>query len=116
MILASKYGPEDGTDRAVDVVQLLVKSGADLNLRNNNGRTALFETLSYVWDDCDSYIEIITIILIEAGADVNIATNNGISPLLVSYGSISIMKRLVAAGTDGYTALNNLMTWITLSR
>jgi len=51
--------------RTVDIAELLVTSGADLNIQDNRGNTALCRALYFSYKD-------IARMLIEAGADVNI--------------------------------------------
>ncbi|ORX59263.1 ankyrin [Piromyces finnis] len=60
-----------------EAVPILLKNGADINIRNNNGETALLASCKYGYYDVSK-------MLIDCGADVNIPDNEGNTPLLVS--------------------------------
>jgi ankyrin repeat protein len=68
------------------VVQLLLERGADPNIRNDNGKTALWLALQVGCHDPKKGLPVIKLLL-EAGADVNIRDNEGQTPLqwAVSY-------------------------------
>lgn len=72
----------------------LIKSGADPNLRNHAGATALTWSL----DDSDKVK-----LLVDAGADVNAASEFGRAPLMLAAGqrgSASTVKLLLARGAE----------------
>jgi ankyrin repeat protein len=95
--------------RNVGAFRTLVRVGADINARDENGRTALINTADY------SYEESLPIakILVEAGADINAQDADGATALLVStvpYADIDVY--LIEHGADanlatrdGYTPL-----------
>jgi len=60
--------------RCERIVKLLIKSGADLNSRDYDGKTALLYAANY--SENDSYLDVIKL-LVEAGADINIPDNYG---------------------------------------
>ena len=55
-------------------VSLLIEAVADVNVKNEDGETALLDTVITHHDDCVD-------LLIEAGADVNQPCNDGRTPL-----------------------------------
>ena len=68
----------------MEIFKLLLKYGADINLKNNNGNTALqlcIERTNYVERKNNNYI---CKLLIENGANINISNNNGNTPLMHS--------------------------------
>ncbi|ORX33538.1 ankyrin, partial [Piromyces finnis] len=80
-------------------IPLLLENGAEINIRNNKGETALLVTCKYGDDRLVKK-------LVECGADVNIADNDGNTPLLISCRddsklSISRLKRyFIENGAD----------------
>jgi ankyrin repeat protein len=54
----------------IDVIQHLINNGADVNIRDNFGYTAL------IWASFYGHIDIVRL-LIDAGADVNASANDG---------------------------------------
>jgi ankyrin repeat protein len=78
-----------------DVVRLLVSRGANPNLKNRAGQTALFSAVK------EDQSEIVAI-LIKAGADVNAATPKRVTPLHLSasLGRSEAAGILLAAGAD----------------
>lgn len=90
-------------------VKLLIESGANLALKDSQGRTALHFALDcghriYFADDtvnaiCDSILEL----LIAAHSDLNAQDAEGVTPLLASVwrGKLRIAKLLINAGASG---------------
>lgn len=81
----------------VDLVKVLVKEyNADVNVKNNHGRTALMLA------DYSSYD--IMKILLSTGADVNAKNNIGSTTLMLVAGSydnyIEVIKLLISYGAD----------------
>jgi len=78
----------------LEVMKLLLQSGADPNARNRLGRTALF-TAAAGWSKALNY-------LIGHGANVNISDKDGITPLIYAsmYGNLTIVGSLLKAGAD----------------
>jgi uncharacterized protein len=60
-------------------LEVLVANGGDVNLRDNNGRTALHGAASWGWNDAVEY-------LVSQGADLMAQDNGGLSPLDVALG------------------------------
>lgn len=65
--LASRQG-------RLEIVSLLIKSGADVNARDRNSETPLYEAAAMNRKD-------VAELLISSGADINSADKNGITPL-----------------------------------
>ena len=78
----------------LDSVRLLLQQGADPNVRNEVGATALM----WAVDDLEK-----TRLLIEHGADVNARSNDARTPLLIAaglFGNTDIVKLLLDRGAD----------------
>jgi len=65
----------------IDLVKIILASGADVNARNYDGNTPLI--LAADIDDSENSIDLIEL-LIKAGADVNAADDYGWTPLLIA--------------------------------
>ena len=63
----------------MNIVEALVKAGADLELRNKDGETALFAAVTRRQGE-KGQLEIIKF-LVSKGAKVDVVTNNGSTPL-----------------------------------
>jgi len=77
-----------------DALRRLLASGADPNIRNEAGATALM----WAVDDLEK-----TQLLVEHGADVNASSNDGRTPLLIATiraGSTDVVKLLLDHGAD----------------
>ena len=78
----------------LDSVRLLLQQGADPNIRNEVGATAIM----WAVDDLEK-----TRLLIEHGADVNARSNDARTPLLIAaglFGNTDIIKLLLDRGAD----------------
>ena len=87
LMFASLYG-------SADTVRFLLKRGADPNLRNDAGATAL------MWATDDA---VKTRLLLAGGADVNVRSNDGQTPLLIAlgrFGSSAVVKQLLDRHAD----------------
>jgi ankyrin repeat protein len=85
-------------------VKSLIRMGADINAKDENGNTAL------MMSSLEGHLEIVKF-LVSKGADVNETDNNGSTPLIET-SSLEVVKFLVSKGADvnarnesGYTAL-----------
>lgn len=104
LIAASRQG-------SLKIVKSLIGYGADVNAKNNDGRTALMLT---------SNLEIAKL-LIYSGADVNAKNNNGGTALTraVYWDKLEVAKLLIDNGADvnakddefGQTALTQAVNW-----
>lgn len=88
LIIATEKGYEE-------IVKALIAAGADVNAKNEYGRTALFQAA------CKKDRGKIAYLLVKAGADVN-TVNGGRSALSMaaSYSHIGVMKALVKGKVD----------------
>jgi ankyrin repeat protein len=95
LIKSSQYGDING-------VALLLKYGANPNIKNMYGDNALG------WAVCMYYIEIIEMLLEHKLIDINQQNNYGCTALMVAsqYGLYKIIKILIKAGAD--TNLKNI--------
>ena len=85
-----------------DLVKKKIESGADVNVKNNNGYTPLFLASE------KGYTEIVKLLL-EYGADVNVKTNYENTPLYCASinGHTEIVKLLLDRGADVNVKNNN---------
>jgi ankyrin repeat protein len=78
-----------------EVVKLLIRSGADLNIRGDGGKTALIFASRF------NNIEVVKL-LIRSGADLNIRDNWGSTALIWAslHNQIEVVKLLIEAGAN----------------
>lgn len=95
---------EEELDAAtLDIIQFLVKKGADLNICDNKGRSALLAACDNNQGDCQKAV---IKLLVEKGAYVNETLLDGTTPLIAitrNYegdGLIDIASLLIAAGAN----------------
>jgi len=88
----------------VEITKILLKSGADVNLKGEiGGRTPLFESLFRPRDYKPAdYNEKIVDLLLKFGAKVNLKAINGQTPLMwaAAFSSVRIVKLLIEKGAD----------------
>jgi hypothetical protein len=109
-IIANRKGPGGSTPLMMavlygdaDTVQLLLDSGADPNLRNEAGATALM----WATDDPEK-----TRLLLRRGADAKARSEDGRTPLLIAagrFGSSAVVKLLLDAGADPSVKAHGLL-------
>ncbi len=101
VMLASKLGTSEGWKAAIDFCDVMIKKGADINLKNTSGETALMLA-------CQAANVKLVELLIKNGADVNAVNRVGETALNYINGSNSIKanitKALNAAGAKPATA------------
>ena len=80
---------------SLSIVQYLHQAGTDINIRDNDGRTALMWAAYKGHGDIVKYLH-------QAGADINIMDNGGVTALIAaaSEGHGDIVKYFHQAGTD----------------
>ena len=81
----------------VEAVQLLLDHGADINILDNNGRSALeYATGALNWAETSKAEQVVNL-LIQAGADVNVKSTLGFTPLMwaARAGNLKITKLLI---------------------
>lgn len=100
LIIASKNG-------YTNLVQALLMYGADVNIQDNNGKTATIEALTTLVGRKE-----IVKILIEARADVNIQDSDGQTALIIASadGHMNSVLGLIEAGADVNIEDNNCKT------
>lgn len=96
----------------IEIVKILLAQGADVNVKANNGVTALMRAS---WKGHGEIVKI----LLAKGADVNVKSNSGATALMMASrkGHCEVVKTLIAQGVDvnakdndGYTALK-MLSW-----
>jgi uncharacterized protein len=91
LMIASNYGFSD-------MVELLLKSGANVNAQTTGGMTALALSISPKEEEAARIVSQ----LLAAGADVNLASGGGNTPLMEAayQGNTTVLKVLLKAGAD----------------
>lgn len=94
--MALKHAPGILKKNSEQIVALLLKSGADVNVANNDGETVFFQAVNSTRS-----AEMIRA-LIDAGADVNKADNEGTTPLMLAAANTEpeLIKILAVPGLD----------------
>jgi len=118
LILASRYS---NTGSNIETVKLLLENGADVNLKNNDGWTALMSASRY--SNTESNIETVKLLL-ENGADVNLKDkdNDGWTALMLASrysnteSNIETVKLLLENGANPFILKNNKKDALSLCR
>ncbi|TMW59608.1 hypothetical protein Poli38472_004677 [Pythium oligandrum] len=93
-----------------DALKTLLRNGAGINVKTEDGSTALLLALSRDWD-CDSKVDV----LLEYGVNVDVSTEEGYNAvyLAAKFRAVGALKKLLdhgvnagAAANDGSTALH----------
>jgi len=80
-----------------ETIRMLLKSGANVEAKDVDGRTALIETLTTENDLPPETIEE----LIQAGSEVNVRIYGGLTPLMIAAaGNSRILQAIIRAGAD----------------
>ncbi len=93
----------------VEAVQLLLDHGADINILDNLGRSALeYATGALNWSKTSKAEQVVKLI-IQAGADVNVKSNLGFTPLIwaARAGNLKITKLLIEKGANVHDTDND---------
>ena len=86
----------------VEAVQLLLDHGADINILDNLGRSAIeYATGALNWSETSKAEQVVKLI-IQAGADVNVKSTLGHTPLIwaARAGNLKITKLLIEKGAN----------------
>ena len=81
--------------RHLKSLHMLIKAGADVNVRDRRNLTAMMSVAGNGYTECIR-------VMVKAGADVNAKTPNGTTALVYAtmYGSVNCIKTLLKAGAD----------------
>lgn len=92
------------------ISQLLMKNGADINLKEENGITVLHEEARSLCELCDNNDRIDYIL--QNSTNIDVIDNNGLTPLHYScrYGLHKKIKRLLEKGANVNALTNDLYT------
>lgn len=96
--------PEDKENKAAyatDLMKSMLDSGMDVNVRNRQGKTALFNALGFAWHD-NQMNEKAVRLLLDRGADVNVKDKHGRTALFVAVHNqdLPAVKLLLEHGAD----------------
>jgi hypothetical protein len=93
----------------VEAVQLLLDYGADVNILDNLGRSALkYATGALNWSETSKAEQVVKLI-IQAGANVNVKSTLGFTPVMwaARAGNLEITKLLVRKGANAHDKDND---------
>ena len=93
----------------VEAVQLLLDHGADINILDNLGRSALeYATGALNWTETSKAEDVVKLI-IQAGADVNVKSTLGYTPVMwaARAGNLEITKLLIEKGANVHDTDND---------
>ena len=93
----------------VEAVQFLLDHGADINILDNLGRSALeYATGALNWSETSKAEQVVKLI-IQAGADVNVKSTLGFSPVMwaARAGNLEITKLLIEKGANVHDTDND---------
>lgn len=103
-----------------EVVETLLRAGADVDARNLYGQTALVGAMLDIYYDYHRNIQSHTELLLKYGADANIADIRGWTPFhyAAQRGSMSCIELLLRAGgnTNAVSAKGETPLWILLAK
>jgi len=95
----------------IEVAEILIEGGADINYKNEDGSTALHTAIAFGKTE-------VAEILIDAGIDLNIKNNDGSTALHTAafFCNVEVLEALLENGVDKSLKNNNLATALEIAK